>query len=282
MTKEIKYNVELFKIDDYNDWYKNYLYFLLRYFFNWDNFNWKISKKYYIQKWLDLWFNKDFLENIYRKWKNDNPFIQEIYKNWRDQIIKLKSIFNKNKESNLFVYLDTKLMEKITNINDFRSICYIIYACRPYRVDNKFKKKEYCYKNPSRTINNIWYNFWKITKDVMWHRLETAQKRFSDFVITKRITTYNEETTNNKYIVRIPSLYSMKWLRYKRYYNKKIEKNELINNNRNIEKKYSYVHHKNINSNKIIFWNTSKNCWFLWEDFYEHSWYKIKKQVFER
>jgi hypothetical protein len=86
----------------------------------------------------------------------------------------------------------------------------------------------------------------------MWHRLEKAKKRFNDFVITKRITTYNEETTNNKYIVRIASLYSMKNIRYKRYSNKNIEKKEK-NDERAINKKYSFIHHKNINTNKAIF-----------------------------
>lgn len=113
----------------------------------------------------------------------------------------------------------------------------------------------------------------------MWHRLQKAKNRFNDFVITKRITSYNEEITNNKYIVRIPSLYSMRWLRFKRYYNKKVTKPMTKNK---FEKEYSYIHHKNIKNEKIIFWNTKKHSWFLTPEYYEHSWYKIKKQIFEK
>lgn len=276
MNNEVKYNINLFKIEEYDKWYTNFLYFLIKYFFNSDNFSWVIKKQDFIKKWIEYWYTKRFLENVYQKWKNDNNFIYEITNKNNEKIIKIKSIFSKDKNTNLFVFIDRNLIKKIENINYFRNFCYIVMACSPYKSNNIIDEKQYVYKNPSRTINNIWSNFWKITKDVMWHRLERAKSIFNDFNITKRFGVYNLELTNINFIVRLSSLYSMKWIRYKKYSNK-LENKEKSSNTK--LSKYFLINSKYINKKIITFWDSNNN-WFLPPENYEHLWYEIKKQVF--
>lgn len=270
--KEIRFNIEMFKIEDYNDWYKHYLIFLIRYFFNSDNFSWTFTKIDFINKWLELWFEKRSIENIYQKWKKDNPFIREIKKKWRNQYITIKSLFKKDKNSNFLVYVENYIFKRITDINIFRSFCYIIIASRPIKNEYSIKKSMYKFKNSSRTIRTIWEQFWNTEKSTMSKRLTKAQEIFWDiFKISQRYSYFIW------FIVQLSNLYSIDGVRYKNQKNKK-----------NIVEEYDeykdfYIKPRFIKGDIWMFWEKPKKCmWFLnWED-YEKFWKIIKKEVFSK
>jgi len=275
MIIETRFNIEIFKIDNYADWYKHFLYFLIKYFFNSENFSGTIKKQDYIKRWIDLWFEKRFLENVYDKGKKDNKFLKiNFYKNWIH--ITLKSLIDKEEAKNLVVYIENELLERIKDLNDFRYLCYMVVACRPLKTENSFKKREYFYKSPSRTITTIWTNFWNVEKDVMSKRLNEAKKHFPDiFNITSRYTTY--DYYNKKYLIQVSNLYSIKQVRYKLIKNKVKPKSSW----KDFEKRFFYIDTKYIKSQNELFWDWRDNCWFLPSEWYEFLGQKIKEKVFK-
>lgn len=279
MKKEVRFNIELFKIKNYEDWYKHFLYFLIKYFFSSDNFSWMIKKEDFINKWIEKWFNKRFLENVYILWKKENQFLSEIELKSGEKCINIKSMFNKDKKQTLIVYIEPELMAKIIDLNTFRSLCYIIIASRPFILKKWIKNKEYFYKNTSRTITTIWTSFWNITKDVMSKRLQKAKEIFKDeFNITKRYSSMNFFWS--AYMVQLSNLYSISWVRYKSYKDKSLKyKNE---ENKEFKKEYWFIKWKFIKSNVLTFWNKEKVVWFLPKEYYESLWKEIKKKVFEK
>ena len=56
---------------------------------------------------------------------------------------------------NVIVGDKNEFLEKIKDLNDFRYLCYMVVACRPLKTENSFKKSQYFYKSPSRTIKSI-------------------------------------------------------------------------------------------------------------------------------
>lgn len=272
--RETRFNIELFKIEDYEDWYKHYLAFLIRYFFSSNDFSWTITKKEFIDEWIKRWFWERYLENIYQNWKNNNPFIREIRKKKRNQLIVMKSLFDKNRYNNYLVYIDINILKRITDINIFRSFCYIVIACRPIKNENIIKKNQYFYKNPSRLISTIWKEFWWTEKSTMSKRLTKAKDVFWDiFNITNRYTYFKW------FLAQISNLYSIEWVRY---INKR-DKKKQIEFDDNIKSKDSYkIKNKFIKSNREIFWEKpEKYKWFLNEDLYQDLYLKIKEEVFK-
>ncbi len=269
---EVRFNIELFKIEEYKDGYKYFLVFLIRYFFSWKDFSGTITKLDFIKKGIELWFEKRNLENIYQKWKNENQFIWEIRPKKRNQYITLKSLFHKNHTSNYLVYIDKLLIKKITDIKIFRSFCYIVIACRPVKSDYWVKAKEYFYKNPSRLINTIWKDFWWTEKSTMSKRLTKAKEIFPDiFNITNRYTFYQW------FMVQLSNLYSIEWVRYKTQKDKKQEWNIW-------DKEYSgsCIKNKFIKKQTEIFWTKpEKYKWFLKEEYYQDLYLTIKAEVFK-
>jgi len=277
MNKEIRFNIELFKIHNYSDWYKHFFAFLIRYFFCNDDFSWTITKKQFINKWIENWFNNRFLEEIYQKWKKDNEFIREIITKDKQKYITIKSLFDKTKQSNLLVYIQPEILIKITNINIFRSFCYVVVSSRSFRSETSFKRKDYFYKNPSRTITSIWKDFWNITKDVMSKRLTKSKEVFNDiFNITNRYTNYNYFW--KKYLIQLSNLYSVDWIRYKTYRSKNYR--SIIWEKKEFDKTFFYIKPKYVSNSNIVFWNSKNNSWFLPWDWYEMLWKEIKKEVF--
>jgi len=267
---DIRFNINLFEIDDYQDWYKHYFIFLIRYFTHSKNFSWMIRKSEFIEIWQNFWFSKRNLENIYQKWKKDNKFIKEIRKKWKNQLIFLNSIFN---EWWLLVYIEKELIAKIQDINYFRSFCYMIIASRPLKTEKSIKKGMYEYKNPSRIIKTIWTKFWDVEKSTMSKRLKKAKELFSDyFNITNRYSYFEG------FIVQLSNLYSIKWVVYV------IKKDK-----RNKYKEFSGDFNNKIIKNKFIkkdrvdiFWDKPKQYkWFLDWDLYEFYWERIKEKVFK-
>lgn len=279
MEKEIRFNIELFKINNYGNWYKHFLYFLIKYFFNSDNFSWMIKKEDFIKKWLEKWFSKRFLENVYILWKKENQFLSEIELKNGEKCINIKSMFNKDKKQTLVVYIEPELMAKINDLNTFRSLCYMIIASRPFILKKWIKNKDYFHKNTSRTITTIWTCFWNIKKDVMSKRLQKAKEVFKDeFNITKRYS--NMSFFWSVYMVQLSNLYSISWVRYKSYKDKSLKyKNE---ENKEFKKEYWFIKWKFIKSNVLTFWNKEKVVWFLPKEYYETLWKEIKKKVFEK
>ncbi len=267
---KIRYNIELFEIKDYSNWYNHYLVFLIRYFTHSKNFSWMIKKSEFIKKWQEFWFTKRSLENIYQKWKKDNEFIKEIRRKWKEQYIFLNSIFNQN---NYLVYIEKDLIKLVENINIFRSLCYIIIASRPLKTEKSIKKNMYEYKNPSRTIKTIWNKFWDTEKSTMSKRLTKAKDIFKDyFNISNRYAFFEG------FMVQLSNLYSIKWIRYaikkdKRIKNKEIKKNDDL----------KLIKNKYIEKERIdIFWEKPKKYkWFLDWDLYEILWNRIKDKIFK-
>ncbi|MBW7954418.1 hypothetical protein H3C61_01265 [Candidatus Gracilibacteria bacterium] len=275
MILETRFNIEVFKINNYADGYKHFLYFLIKYFFNSENFSGTIKKQDYIKRGIELGFEKRFLENVYDKGKKDNKFLKiNFYKNGIH--ITLKSLIDKEQAKNLIVYIENELLERIKDLNDFRYLCYMIVACRPLKTENNFKQSEYFYKSPSRTIKSIGSNFGNIEKDVMSKRLNEAKKHFPDiFNITSRYTTY--EYYNKKYIIQISNLYSIKQVIYKLIKNKVKQKSK----GKDFEKRFFYVDTKYIKSQNQVFGNWKNVNGFLPSEWYEILGKKIKEEVFK-
>lgn len=270
---EVRFNIEIFKINDYEDWYRHYLAFLIRYLFNSNNFSWTITKKEFISKWIENWFWERYLENIYQNWKNNNPFIREIRKKNRNQLIVMKSLFNKEQYNNYLVYIEGDILKRITDINIFRSFCYIVISCRPIRNEKIIKKKQYFNKNPSRLIWTIWKEFWWTEKSTMSKRLTKAKEIFWDiFNITNRYTYFRW------FMAQISNLYSISWVRY---INKRDKKKQKEYNNDIILNDSYKIKNKFINSSKEIFWEKPEQYkWFLNENLYQDLYLKIKEEVF--
>lgn len=270
---EIRFNVELFKVEKYEDGYKHFLYFLIKTLFTTEDFSWTIKKHDFIAKWIEFWYKKRFLENVYEKWKKSDLLKVEFKNN--NTYITLKSLINKEKSNNLLVYIDETLLKRIVDIDSFRYLCYIIVACRPYRTEKSFKENEYFYKNSSRTIQSIAKYFWNVDKTVMSKRLNKAQKYFKDvFRISKRYSNF--DYFNKKYIVQLSNLYSINGVRYKLVRNKIKNKKKWNEYN----KSFYYVKPKFIKSKNIKFWNLENHNWFLPKDWYEFLWKQIKAKIF--
>ncbi len=267
--KEIRFNIDLFEIKAYKDWYKHYFIFLIRYFFNSNNFSWKITKKEFINKWMEYWFTKRNIENIYQKWKINNNYIRKIDKKWKDIYIYIKSIFSKD---NLLVYIEKGILERIKDINSFRSLSYIIIASKPLKLESSIKKELYEYKNPSRTITTIWKNFWNTEKSTMSKRLKKAKEIFNDiFNISSRYSYFKG------FLVQLSNLYSIKGVRYLKKQDNRVKK-EFID----YKNTWKVIKNKFINKKKVkLFWNKpKKNLWFLDWELYKEFWKEIKKETF--
>lgn len=270
---EIRFNIDHFKIQNYGDWYKHFLYFLIKMLFTPEKFPWIIKKQDFIAKWIEFWYKKRFLENVFEKWKKSD-FLRVNFKN-NNTFIATKSVIDKEKTNNLLVYIDETLLKRIIDIDSFRYLCYIVLACRPFRTEKGFKENEYFYKNSSRTIQSIAKYFWDVDKTVMSKRLNKAQKYFKDvFRISKRYSSF--DFFNKKYIVQLSNLYSVNGVRYKLVRNK-IKNKKKWNK---YDKSFYYVKPKFIWSKNIKFWNLEKHNWFLPSECYKTLWKQIKAKIF--
>lgn len=270
--EEIRFNIENFEIGNKDEWYKKFFIFLIRYFFSSKNFSWRFSKKEFINEWIKRGFNERVIKNIYDKWKNNNPYLNRIERKWKHTYIEIKSLFNKNKSSNLLIYINKEILKRISNIKLFKSLSYIIIASRPLKINNEIKKNQYINKNPSRVLRSIWKKFWNTEKSTMSKRLTKASERFEDiFKITNRYTYYAW------FMVQISNLYSIEWVRYKNMDNKRRQWNI-----EKARKNWHRIKNKFINNKTVIFWDIPKEKrWFLREDLYEDFYLKIKEEVFK-
>lgn len=263
---DIRYNIDNFKIYNFEDWYKYYFIFLARYFFNSKNFSGKFTKTEFVNKWIEFWFTWWELIKIFQKWIINNElirFIKEV--NW-DISIYLKSIFDKSRRKNFIVYINIELIKIVNNLAIFRSFCYTIIASRPmYILEEKYNKKEYI-KIQSRTLKTIWKTFWNVSKNTMSLRLKKSKEIFKKYF---KIT--NRYTFHNGYIIQLSNLYFLDWVSYKNIKNHKYQK-ELseVNNIKRDYNKHKRLEYKKIYKKQLIFWDEpKKTLWFWWGEIYE-------------
>jgi len=64
---DIRYNIDLFKIGEYENGYKHYLIFLIKYFFHSKDFSGRVEKREFINKGEEYGFSRDELLKIFQR-----------------------------------------------------------------------------------------------------------------------------------------------------------------------------------------------------------------------
>lgn len=248
--RQVKFNINHFKIWNYKDGYKYFLHFLIRYFFSASDFSGRVSYSDFIKRWMEYWFSSITLKNIFHKGKIDNPFFHKVELVKWNEYLYLKSV-NLKKKGSMLVYIQNSLLKKVRNLWDFRSLCYMLISSNIIFSPVSLKKREYITMQ-WRSLKTIWKSFWNVSKHTMSIRLHTAQKKFPKFFnITARYTSYNS------FVIQINNLYSIKWVRYIYI----IKKGKDI-----FPVKPQFIHSK-----KEIFWDFSKVKWFLPTQAYKYK-----------
>ena len=207
--KQYKYNIEDFRIGDYENGYQKYLIFLIRYLFAAPDFNGVITREEFLKKGEEKGLSPQMLSQVFQRGSINNPALRKKLYQKQKVAYLLISVLDKKKQGTLLVYLSSKIITKVESISDFRSLCYIIIASRVYFHSDKVSKVEYLKKIPGRSLATIWRSFWNASKYTMSKRMHTAHERFSDFFnITHRFDTHGE------YLIQLPNIYSLIGVRY--------------------------------------------------------------------
>lgn len=207
--KQYKYNIEDFRIGEYENGYQKYLIFLIRYLFAAPDFNGVITRKDFLKRGEEKGFSPQMLSQVFQRGSTNNPSLRKkLYHNQKVAFL-VVSVLDKKKQGSLLVYLSPKIISKVSNISDFRSLCYIIIASRVYFHNDKVSKVEYIQKIPGRSLTTIGRSFGNASKYTMSKRLHTAHEKYKNlFNITHKFDTYGD------YLIQLPNIYSLLGVRY--------------------------------------------------------------------
>lgn len=268
---DIRYNIDLFKIGDYENGYKHYLIFLIKYFFHSKDFSGRVEKREFINKGEEYWFSRDELSKIFQRGITDNPFISRTEITEKTTHIYIKWSYNKTGLGTMLVYVDKKICRDVKNLQTFRYLCYIIIASRISIVDWNIKKVDYIQDLSSRSLSTIGRSFWWCSKSIMSRRITQAQIVFQHiFNKTHRYTTHNG------YLEQMTNIYSLKWVRYvyryrSKYTPKQIRQNKLehhwiMKNGRSSgEERKKFVMPEFITKKKVNIWEyTPIKGYYIW------------------
>lgn len=268
---DIRYNIDLFKIGEYENGYKHYLIFLIKYFFHSKDFSGRVEKREFINKGEEYGFSRDELLKIFQRWITDNHFISRIENKETTSYIYIKWSYNKTGLGTMLVYVDKKICRDVISLQNFRYLCYIIIASRISMVNWNVKKVDYTQDLYSRSLSTIGRSFWWCSKSTMSRRISQAHKVFQH--IFNKTHRY---TTNNGYLEQMTNIYSLRWVRYvyryrSKYTPKQIRQNKqehhwIMKNGRSSgEERKKFVMPEFITKTKVNIWEyTPIKGYYIW------------------